>query len=897
MTLCSPTLPKLTLPSFLNLELLNTSTLRTANQPAVSIDPSGNFFVTWNAQEQGFGSEFGVRGQRFNSAGIAQGGEFQVNTYTTANQFEPAIAFDASGNFVVSWATNGQVYGFDIYAQRYNSAGTPQGNEFRINTSTIRDQRLPSIASDPSGNFVVTWYSYSQDGSDLGIYAQRYNSSGATLGSEFRVNTYTTSEQRNQVVSIDSSGNFVIAWSSNFQDGSGTGIYAQRYNNSGNAQGSEFRVNTYTTSNQRNPAIAVDSSGNFVVAWESFGQDDSVYGIYAQRYNAAGNPQGSEFRVNTSTSGEQIDPEVNFDGSGNFIITWTGRDGSGAGILAQRYNDSGVALGNEFVVNTFTTNTQNQSSIAIDNSGKTVIVWNDGLSNIRAQLYGDDTPIPSSNISLSLTGSPLNENGGVANVIATTSSLNSQPITVNFGFSGTATNGTDYSPSANSITIPANTLSSSINLTGINDASVDPNETITVDITGVTNGVENGNQQVTATITDDDTAPIAGFTISSTNGLVTTEAGGTASFTVNLTSQPTSDVVLGLSSSDTTEGNVAPTSLTFTSVNFNTPQQVTITGVDDATVDGNIAYSIITAATTSSDSAYNGLNPTDVSVTNNDNDTTPNPNPNPNPNPASIILLGEVISDDGQGNISLPALTIHPSVGAIPANTPFPIALYQPPSNFTGLNLLNYFNSITSAAGRGGSLGKFSDFTNNNDNQTISAWSNSGPNLPGGVRALNGNDTVNGSSDNDVINGNQGDDAISGLSGYDYIRGGQGNDNITGNSGNDIVNGNFGNDVGRGGGGNDIARGGRGDDSLFGDDGDDVLIGDLGKDELTGGAGSDGFFLRADDLAANESGADRILDFTSGVDYILANGISRSQITFSNSCYADRKVRDLTGIK
>jgi len=120
------------------------------------------------------------------------------------------------------------------------------------------------------------------------------------------------------------------------------------------------------------------------------------------------------------------------------------------------------------------------------------------------------------------------------------------------------------------------------------------------------------------------------------------------------------------------------------------------------------------------------------------------------------------------------------------------------------------------------------------------------------------------------------------LSGYDYIRGGQGNDNITGNSGNDIVNGNFGNDVGRGGGGNDIVRGGRGDDALFGDDGDDVLIGDLGKDELTGGAGADGFFLRSDDLAADASGADRILDFTSGVDYILANGISRSQITFSN---------------
>ena len=256
---------------------------------------------------------------------------------------------------------------------------------------------------------------------------------------------------------------------------------------------------------------------------------------------------------------------------------------------------------------------------------------------------------------------------------------------------------------------------------------------------------------------------------------------------------------------------------------------------------------------------------------------------------ATVSLLGDAINDDNSGNISLPALTIHPSVGSIPATTPYPLALYQPPgTNFIGLNLLNYFNTITAAAGSGGSLGAFFDLTNNNDNQTIPAWSGFGPNSPGGVRALNGNDFVNGSIDNDVINGNQGDDTLIGGNGYDYLRGGQSNDSVSGGNDNDIVNGNFGNDTVLGGFGDDIVRGGQGDDSLSGGSGDDILIGDLGRDTLRGGPGSDGFFLRSDttsggsNFAANEFSADQIIDFSLGVDYILSNGITRSQISLRN---------------
>src|SRR3989441_476367 len=133
---------------------------------------------------------------------------------------------------------------------------------------------------------------------------------------------------------------------------------------------------------------------------------------------------------------------------------------------------------------------------------------------------------------------------------------------------------------------------------------------------GTYNGMNAADVGVTNT--DNDTA---GITVAPTSGLTTTEGGGTATFRVVLTSQPRASVTIGLSSNDLTEGTVAPASVTFTSANWNTVQTVTVTGVDDFGVDGAVAYTIVTAAATSTDGIYNGMNAADVGVTNTDNDT------------------------------------------------------------------------------------------------------------------------------------------------------------------------------------------------------------------------------------------------------------------------------------
>jgi hypothetical protein len=116
---------------------------------------------------------------------------------------------------------------------------------------------------------------------------------------------------------------------------------------------------------------------------------------------------------------------------------------------------------------------------------------------------------------------------------------------------------------------------------------------------------------------DDDAA---GFTVTPVASLGTTEAGGSASFTVALTSQPTADVVIPVASSDTTEGTVSAASLTFTAADWNVPQTVTVTGVDDLVDDGDIAYGVVVGAAASSDPIYAAIDPADVAVTNADDD-------------------------------------------------------------------------------------------------------------------------------------------------------------------------------------------------------------------------------------------------------------------------------------
>src|SRR5678815_5552787 len=208
--------------------------------------------------------------------------------------------------------------------------------------------------------------------------------------------------------------------------------------------------------------------------------------------------------------------------------------------------------------------------------------------------------------------------GGTATFTVVLNTIPSADVTIALTSSDT-TEGTVL-PASLTFT-PANwNVAQTVTVTGVDDQVVDGPITYTI-VTAATSGDPSYQgiavADVTVSNTDND---VAGVTVTPISGLTTTEAAaGTATFTVVLTSQPSADVTIALTSSDTTEGTVSPASLTFTSVNWQTAQTVTVTGVDDAQVDGPVTYTIVTAAT-SGDPGYQGIAVADVTVSNTDND-------------------------------------------------------------------------------------------------------------------------------------------------------------------------------------------------------------------------------------------------------------------------------------
>ena len=346
------------------------------NTRSVASDATGNFVVTWSSKNQD-GDGWGVYAQRYNSAGVAQGGEFRVNTNTADDQVHASIAMDDAGNFVIVWAWEVGGNDWGIYAQRYNAAGAAQGTEIHVNTYTTREQLGPSVAMNGSGSFVVAWSSKDQDGDNWGVFAKRYNASGVVQGGEFRVNTTTAKEQTNASVAIDDAGNFTITWSSKDQDGDNWGVYGKRYNPGGLAQGAEFRVNTATAKEQMFSSVAMDAAGDFVVTWSSKDQDGDNWGVYAQRYNPLGVAQGGAFQVNLTTAKEQVFSFVAMDTDGDFVISWSSKDqdGNGWGVYARQFDAAGVAKTGETLVNTTTAGDQEHPSVAMDAQGDFVVVW------------------------------------------------------------------------------------------------------------------------------------------------------------------------------------------------------------------------------------------------------------------------------------------------------------------------------------------------------------------------------------------------------------------------------------------------------------------------------------------------------------------------------------------
>ena len=195
----------------------------------------------------------------------------------------------------------------------------------------------------------------------------------ARLGPELAVNTYTTNDQGDPRVAVAEDGSFVVAWEGN--DGSFGGIFARRYDAAGNpARPRAFGQHLH----HRRPGLA----GRRLVVGRRLrgGLEEGLRrgqgGVFARRFDSAGTPLADEFQVNGYTPGPQGSPAVAANPDGAFVVVWGGAGSTDTnGVFARRFDAAGAGIGSAFRVNDVTGGGQQRPAVTFPNNGEFVVVF------------------------------------------------------------------------------------------------------------------------------------------------------------------------------------------------------------------------------------------------------------------------------------------------------------------------------------------------------------------------------------------------------------------------------------------------------------------------------------------------------------------------------------------
>ncbi|MED5609695.1 Ig-like domain-containing protein, partial [Pseudomonas sp. JH-2] len=360
--------------------------------------PNGGFVVVWESAT-GDGSNDCVMAQLFDARGMPLGGEFVINGTTANYQGRPSVAVLEDGGFVVSWTSYAggndailqQKYGYTYDLDGQITGAAREGGEHMVNVNDAGSQRYSSITALDDGGYMVTWKS--SVGGEWHVYARQYKADGSPAGGEQLVSdtNYADSlDTRAPSLSTLEDGRVVFAYGRNLGGGAGGEVFFRVYDPATGSFGPEILANQTSANSQASPSVSQLANGNFVVTWDSNdhgGLDQSGYGAWGRVFNAAGEPLGNEFLLNTRTAGNQALPLVVAREGGGFVVVYQsasdGAPGTGSyGIYAQFFDDTGRKVGQELHINQLLSGDQTQVSATFLDSGKLFVSWTDnGVSD------------------------------------------------------------------------------------------------------------------------------------------------------------------------------------------------------------------------------------------------------------------------------------------------------------------------------------------------------------------------------------------------------------------------------------------------------------------------------------------------------------------------------------
>jgi hypothetical protein len=376
--------------------------------PSISLSPSAGVVVCQDNVVDNNGS--GIRGAMLTS-GFGAGPSFRANKTVTGNQINPRVQLLADYNLITVWQSS--VAGTpDIYARlstgttietnvvdrkKSYTTNSAYGSNFytidlRVNTYTKDQQVDPAVAALPDGSAIITWSSYGQDGSMWGVYARKISHKGAfSPAKEFRVNQYTLSNQRKPAVATLANGQFVIVWISEQERFyNSVDVYARVFTAAGTPVTDEIPVNSGTYPCDM-PDVAPLNDGGFTVVW---GQNDlavatNSWDVWGRAFTASGSPEVPDFRINTYLFGDQYRPKIAAGPAGSLVV-WTslGQDGSREGVYGRFLQGGTAVAGSEMQVNTTWISQQIHPAVAWNGVNNFLVVWTSFVGGSGFDLYG-----------------------------------------------------------------------------------------------------------------------------------------------------------------------------------------------------------------------------------------------------------------------------------------------------------------------------------------------------------------------------------------------------------------------------------------------------------------------------------------------------------------------------
>lgn len=490
---------------------------------------------------------------------------------------------------------------------------TPTGVETLVNTNnTGGAQRLPAdsggqqIASNNTVT-VTVW----QDGN--AIMGRLDNL--AVGASAFITVISGGGAVQDPAVAVDTTGNFVVVWSWDNQDGNGKGIFAQRFDSLGTAIGGPIQVNGVNTQNDQTlPAVTFLSNNEFAVSWTTAYTGNLDISMAVINF-ATGVTSSPEQIVNTTTPNDQTSSSISASGDGHIMVVWQGQDlpgaGSGWSVAGRVYSNSGAVLSPELSLASNTTGLQFAPSVDGGDTQFGVAYAHDngsGEQRLYARVFDTlGNPYAVAEQVDESTGSNAPDRPALA-MAANGNFVVSWWEDYDDIFVRDFTNlGQPASPG---IPVVSNAASPQDypTLTYVGD---------TVQIAWGKDGPGDNDGIFTRTFSAE--LPQINFWWMTAQN--TTESGGKAVLQANLNTAPTANVVVNLTSSNTREGQVsAGSSLTFTPANYSTVQTIELTGIDDPIDDGDRTWKLNVSAV-SSDTHYNGNFGPPFDVINQDDDS------------------------------------------------------------------------------------------------------------------------------------------------------------------------------------------------------------------------------------------------------------------------------------